>query len=52
MPGNHICDAQPNKVKNIKAKKVYEIRFMILGNHTRCIHDFFVIIQGSFMISE
>ena len=52
IPGYQIGDALPNKnKKNINGKTFLKNRCMILGIGTRIIYDFFVIIQGSYMIS-
>ena len=53
MPGNHISETLPNEIfKRQMVLKFMKNRCMILGIHTRIIYDFFVVIQGPYMISE
>ena len=52
MPGNPISESLRNEIfKRHKWLKIMKNRCMILGIHTRIIYDFFVVIQGSYMIS-
>ena len=50
-PGNHIGDGLANKLeKNKWYTRFMKNKCMMLGNPTRFIYDFLVIIQGSFMV--
>ena len=52
MPGNHIKESLPNEVlKDINGLKIMKNRCIILAIHTRIKYDFFVVTQGSYMIS-
>ena len=52
MPGNHTSESLTDEYfREINGLNVYENRCMILGILTRIICDFFVVKQGSYMIS-